>query len=48
MIKIYAYVLLHRKTNTIVKEGGISFNKKDTMPIKIYRKEYKYKKVLLN
>ena len=45
MKKLYAYVLVHRRTNTIIKEGGISFKKEETEPNKIYNKEFKAKRI---
>ena len=37
---LYAYVLVHNRTNKVIVDAGISFNKKDIEPNPIYRDEY--------
>ena len=47
MKTLKAWVLVHRKSNQIIEAGGISFNKKEIEPIKIYQGEYVAKSIIV-
>ena len=47
MKKLYAYVVVDKKTGEIETRAGISFNKKDVEVNKAYSKYFKVKKYAL-